>query len=256
MTLNLEHIVAALMFVGVRVSGLVLFAPFLGSASVPVRVKVGIVLALTALLYPALATQMPPHLDALNWPRVLAGEMTIGIILGIALNLVFDGAQLAGQILGVQMGFSLVNIIDPQTQVDTPVLSLFHQMITLLIFLQLDVHHWIIRGVARSFEYLPAGTALVTPAVTEHLTRAAGAVWLIGLQIAAPALIATMLADVALGFLGKASPQLPVLFLGLSIKSVLGMLVMIGTLALWPSVFERYFSAAVNQGERILHLAR
>ena len=62
---------------------------------------------------------------------------------------------MAGQILGFQLGYSLVNVIDPQTQVDTPVLSVFHQAVVLLLFLQLGVHRWLLRGLAKSFEYLP-----------------------------------------------------------------------------------------------------
>jgi len=81
-------------------------------------------------------------------------------------------------------------------------------------------------------------------------------VWLVGLQIAAPVVVATLLADLALGFMGKVSPQLPVLFFGLSIKTLLGMAVLVGTLALWPRIFEKQFTLAIATGERLLHLAR
>ncbi len=93
-------------------------------------------------------------------------------------------------------------------------LAVFSQTIAMLIFLQLDVHHWLVRALAASFAYLPAGAARHRR-LTRQLLHAAGGIWLAGVQIAAPVLAATLVADMVLGFLGKASPQLPVLFLGL-----------------------------------------
>ena len=167
-----------------------------------------------------------------------------------------EAVQLAGQILGVQMGFSLVNIIDPQTQVDTPVLAIFHQLVTLLLFLQMNVHHWLLRGLARSFAYLPAGSLTGSLVSAQFLLRSAGGIFLAGVQIAAPALAATLIADIMLGFLGKASPNLPVLFLGLSVKSVLGLVVIMAALAAWPRVLEKHFMEAIGLGEQLLHLVK
>jgi flagellar biosynthetic protein FliR len=243
------------MFVGVRIGMLMVFAPFFASLAISARVKAGLTVALTALLYPVYA---PRTLDfnGLNWCRVVAGEVMVGLILGLTLSFVFEGAALAGQILGFQIGYSLVNVIDPQTQVDTPVLSIFHQSVVLLLFLQLGVHHWLLRGLAKSFEYLPPGVAGATPAATKELLHAAGAMLVVAVQIAAPALVATLLADIALGLIGKASPQLPVLFMGLSIKALVGFLVLAGALRYWPVLMERYFLRALQTMEHLLRLAR
>jgi flagellar biosynthetic protein FliR len=88
------------------------------------------------------------------------------------------------------------------------------------------------------------------------LLHAAGGIFLAGVQIAAPGLVATLVADVALGFLGKASPQLPVLFIGLAVKNLLGLAMLIGILAYWPQSFSGRFAQSVALGERLLHLAR
>ena len=252
---GLERVIAQAVFVGVRIGMLMVFAPFFGSLGVPARVKAGLTVALTALLYPVYA----PHaldLSGLNWCRVVAGEVILGLILGLTLTFVFEGAELAGQILGFQIGYSLVNVIDPQTQVDTPVLSIFHQAVVLLLFLQLGVHRWLLRGLAKSFEYMPPGVASPTPAATAELLHAAAAMLVIAVQIAAPALVATLLADIVLGLIGKASPQLPVLFMGLSVKALVGFLVLAGSLRYWPVLMERYFLRALQTMEHLLHLAR
>jgi flagellar biosynthetic protein FliR len=252
---GLERVIAQAVFVGVRIGMLMVFAPFFSSMGIPARVKAGLTVAITALLYPVYAPRAFDF-NGLNWCRVVAGEVMVGLILGLTLSFVFEGAELAGQILGFQLGYSLVNVIDPQTQVDTPVLAIFHKAVVLLLFLQLDVHHWLLRGLAKSFEYLPPGGASATPAATEELLHAAGAMLVVAVQIAAPTLVATMLADLALGLIGKASPQLPILFMGLSVKALVGFLVLAGALRYWPALMERYFFRALQTMEHLLHLAR
>ena len=171
-------------------------------------------------------------------------------------DIIITSTGSAGQILGVQIGYSLANVFDPQTQADTPVLSEFHRMAALLIFLQLDVHHWLLRSLVRSFVYLPPGGALATLALAGGLLHAAGGIFLAGVQIAAPSLVATLIADMALGFLGKASPQLPVLFIGLAVKNLVGLTVLLVAMAYWPRMFSQQFANAIRLGERLLHLAR
>jgi flagellar biosynthetic protein FliR len=251
----MEQVIAQAVFVGVRVGMLMVFAPFFGSLGIPARVKAGLTVALTALLYPVYAPRAF-DLNRLDWCRVVAGEVIVGLLLGLTLTFVVEGAELAGQILGFQLGYSLVNVIDPQTQVDTPVLSIFHQCVVVLLFLQLGVHHWLLRGLAKSFEYLPPGVASATPAATGELLHAAGAMLVIAVQIAAPALGATLLADIVLGLISKASTQLPVLFIGLSVKALVGFLVLAGSLRYWPALMDRYFLRALQTMEHLLHLAR
>jgi len=131
-----------------------LFAPFFGSSAIPARVKAGLVMALTLLLFPVVGQHIGPY-SLIDWPIVVFREFLLGAGMGIATNLVFDAALLAGQIVGMQMGYSLVNLLDPQTQVDTTVMAVFYQSFVMLIFLQLDVHYWLLRAIGDSFLYLP-----------------------------------------------------------------------------------------------------
>jgi flagellar biosynthetic protein FliR len=248
-------IIAALLTIGVRLSGLMLFAPFFGSAVIPPRIKAVLVLALTALLYPAVSRDFAaPSLD--HWPFLVFTEFLIGAGMGIATNLVFEAVQMSGQILGVQMGYSLVNILDPQSQVDTTVVAVFYQSIVMLLFLRMDVHLWLLRAVGNSYSYLPPGTAHLNGLFTLGVLRVVGDLFGVGIQIAAPVMSATLAADVVLGLLGKASPQMPLMLLGPAIKSLLGLTVLIATLRYWPDLFRRLFMDAMLNGDRLLHLAR
>ena len=251
----LEGILAHVLPIGLRAGGLMTFSPFFGSDVVPARVKAGFTLALTAMLYNVIPVAAAP-LDPANWARLVISEAIVGLMMGLSVQLVFEGVQIAGQLAGAQLGFSLAAIIDPQTNVETPVMSVFHQMIALLIFLQLNVHYWILRALVKSFEYLPVGTGIVTLAATREMFRAAGGMWLIGVQIAAPIMLATMLVDITVGFLSKAAPQLPALSIGISAKSLIGYAVLAVSVALWPGLLEKQFTNALGWTERLLHLAQ
>lgn len=254
MNISLIQIFGALLTISVRLTGMMLFAPFFGSMVIPTRVKAMMVLALTAMLYPMTAAKMP-HLEISQWPMMIFSELLIGIAFGVVTNIVFDGVQMAGQILSVQMGYSLVNILDPQTQVESTVVATFHQMLAMLIFLRLNVHLWILRALARSFDYLPPSSGHIGGEFLAEALHGGAAVFSIGIQIAAPVLSATLLADVALGLLGKASPQLPLMLLGPAVKSILGILILISALKYWPDMFQHLFLDSVQQADHLLHLA-
>jgi len=246
-------IISGLLTVGVRLSGLFLFAPFFGSAVIPMRIKAILVLVISVVLFPVVGHDLAPR-PLSSWPFLVFTEFLIGAGIGIATNLVFEAAQLGGQVLGIQMGYSLVNILDPQSQVETPVISLFYQSIVMLLFLRMDVHYWLLRAVGNSYSYLPPGSAHINGLFTTALFRIAGDIFGLGVQIAAPVLSATLAADVVLGLLGKASPQMPLMLLGPAVKSLLGVGILIATLKYWPDLFGRLFLGAMNNTDRLLHL--
>lgn len=253
-SLSLMQMLVALLTIGTRITGLMLFAPFYGSAAIPARIKAMLVLAMTVLLYPMVAPQIPV-MSMGQWPMVAFSELLIGVSMGVATNLVFDGVQMAGQVLSIQMGYSLVNLLDPQTLVDSTVMALFHQTIAMLIFLRLDVHLWLLRAIGASFNYLPPGPVHLSSAFTLATLNAAASVFEIGIRIAAPVLSATLLADIVLGLLGKASPQLPLMLLGPAVKSLLGLTVLVAALKYWPDIFQRLFVDSMTLSDRLLRLA-
>src|SRR5260370_4771562 len=207
MTISLVQIFGALLTIGVRLSGMMLFAPFFGSVVIPPRVKAVLVLAMTALLYPMISAKIP-QMSISQWPMMVFSELLIGVALGVATNIVFDGVQMAGQVLSVQMGYSLVNILDPQTPVDSTVVAMFHQTIAMLIFLRLNVHFWILRALARSFDYLPPATGHFAAAFTTAAVQAAGALFTLFVPVSVPVLSPPPFCYLALRPSGKDSPAI------------------------------------------------
>lgn len=255
MELDLSNLLQPLMLVGLRVSGLFLFAPVFGSAVLPMKLKAVLVIAVTAVLAPIVSTQMHP-VQLQQWPLVVVHETIVGMAMGLSANLVFDAIQMAGQVLSVQMGYSLASLFDPQTQAESTVMAMFHQTIATLIFLGLNIHHALLRLLAGSFDYLPAETARLSPAFVISTLKLATSVFSLGVQIAAPVLAATMVADVVIGLLGKASPQMPLILLGPAVKSVLGAAVLLGVIRYWPEFLQRGFQHSIAYTEQLLHLAR
>ena len=143
---GLEEVLLHAMPILLRVAGIMTFAPFFGGAAISPRLKAVFTLVLTVLLYPVCnpgAASGAPQ----TWVAIVLSETVLGLGMGLCLQFIVEAAQLAGQVAGFQFSFSLVNVIDPQSNVDTTVLSIFHQLIALLLFLQFDVHHWVLRGV-------------------------------------------------------------------------------------------------------------
>ncbi|HUZ94102.1 MAG TPA: flagellar biosynthetic protein FliR [Edaphobacter sp.] len=253
-TIPLVAIITALLTAGVRLSGLMLFAPFFGSAVIPARIKAILVLAMTILLLPTVGRHI--EFEPLSaWPRLIAIEFLIGVGMGIATNLIFEAVQFSGEIVGIQMGYSLVTLLDPQTKANSSVMQLFYQSIVMLLFLRMDIHYWLLRAIGNSFLDLPPGSAHFNGPFAGEIARIVGTIFGLGMQIAAPVLAATLAADVVLGLLGKASPQMPVMLLGPAVKSVLGIFVLSATLIYWPDLFRRLFINSISRVDHLFHLA-
>lgn len=240
---------------GIRLGGLMTFAPFLGSASIPWKVKSGLTVVLTALLLPAYSSRLPQTMPQ-NWAAAIGGELMIGLGMGLTLELVFEGGRFAGQLLGFQFGYSLVNVIDPQSQVEITVLNFFHYTMLLLIFLQGDVHHWLFRLLVQSFDTVKPGTVIVSAQAVSTLVHGAGHVFLLGLQLAAPALVVTLMTDIALAFMAKASPQIPVLSVGLPAKMLSGYAAIWSSVVFWPALAHKWFYGAVLSTEQLFRVMR
>jgi flagellar biosynthesis protein FliR len=253
----MEAFVSHALLVALRIGGLMTFAPFFGNSSLPNTVKAALALGFTALLLPLYATAPAPVTTGIaGWMVMALGEAMIGLLMGITTQFVFDGMEIAGQVVSVQFGFSLANIIDPNSLVEVTVLSTLNTLVALLIFMQLGVHRWLLRATAMSFEMIPPGSLVSMRLPVDGVIKAAAAMWLVGAEIAFPVLLATMLADFTLGFVSKAAPQFPALLFGISLKVLLGLAVLYGVVGFWPRLLGRYFYQALTTLEHLLTVTR
>ena len=243
----------AVVLVLIRISGLMVFAPIFSSLAIPPQVKIGFTIALTALLAPIATLHGGGHL-ALGFPAV-AGELGVGLIFGISLRLLNEMIGMAGVLLGFQMSFSLVNVLDPNSPVETPVLSQMLSLIGLLILFADGLDRTMLSALLRTFVVVPAGMAVVPGRTGAILLSMMGGVFLSAVQLAAPVIAATVMVDVTSALMGRLAPQLPVLFVGLPVKSLVGYGVLIGALGIWPRYIEARFDALLNAAMQMVMAA-
>ena len=234
----------------VRVSGVVAFAQFFSSTALPIRVKAVFVGAVALLLAPLVAA-LPGAQVSIGFSALL-GELAVGLVYGLALALLNEMLLFAGQIAGLQFSFSLVNLMDPASSIQTPLMGELFQLMGTLVVIGAGLDRILLASMTRSFRAVPLGTYTVAPASALAIVRAAGGIFLAAVELAAPVLAATMLVEIAVSLLGKLSPQLPVMNLTVPLKTLTGFAILTGSLALWPRFIEARFAGLLDLAERLL----
>ncbi len=216
----------AFLLIFMRVGAMLFVAPVFGGGVVPTQTKVLLSLVLSLVLLPMVRVPsgaLPLDVVPLAWLGV--NELLVGLVMGASLIFLFAAIQYAGQIVDFQMGFSIVNLIDPTQDVQIPVMGFFHFLIATLIFLAMDAHHWIIRALTDSFEIVPLMTAGFSGLVVGNVARAFGDLFVVAMRIAAPAIAVLMLYNAALGIIAKTVPQINLLIVGFPVRIAIGMIV-------------------------------
>jgi flagellar biosynthetic protein FliR len=158
----------------------------------------------------------------------------------------------AGQIVGLQFSFSLVNLLDPASAIQTPLLGELFQLMGTLVVITAGLDRIMLASLVRSFHVAPLGCFALAPASALEIVRAAGGIFLAAVELAAPVLAATLLVEVSVALLGKLSPQLPVMMLTVPMKTLTGFAILTGSLALWPRFIEARFSGLLDLAERLI----
>jgi flagellar biosynthetic protein FliR len=230
----------------------VVFAPFFSSTAIPMRTKAVFVGAVALLLAP-LAVALPQAQAQISISfSALIGELAVGLVYGLSLSLLSEMLLFAGQIAGLQFSFSLVNLMDPASSIQTPLLGDLFQLMGTLVVITAGLDRILLASVVRSLRVVPLGTYALGAPTAIALLRAAAGIFLAALELAAPVLAATMLVEIGVALLGKLSPQLPVMSLTVPLKTLTGFVILIGSLALWPRFIEARFAGLLDMAERLI----
>ncbi|WP_254063832.1 flagellar biosynthetic protein FliR [Granulicella sp. S190] len=247
---NWPQYLAAGVLVMVRLSGLMVFAPVFSSSAIAPRIKAGFVFAMTILLAPAVAAV--PGARAVLDGRGLLGELSVGLIFGISLMLLNEALTFAGTLLGLQFSFSLVNLLDPNSMIETAVLGQMLSWLGVLVIIGTGLDRSLLAAVVRSFSAVPVGQAVMQAKTGVALAMMASGVFLAGVQLAAPVMAAALAVEVTIALVARLSPQLPSLVISVPAKTMVSYVVLIASLAVWPGWIERHFTALLDAAAKML----
>jgi flagellar biosynthetic protein FliR len=230
-----------------RLAGMMLFAPLFGSARVPRRVKGMLVLVLAMGVMGGLKEQVNLPNNTWQLAAAIGGEMAFGLAMGMILSLVFIAAQWAGEMIGQQMGLNLASVFDPQFGGQGSVLGDMYFMLTLVVFLTVGGHRSMLQGVRDSFQQLPLLTVGIDRPLFDTLAGLLGGATVLAVRLAAPMLVTMLVVDLVLGLIGKSMPQMNVMSAGLTLRSVVGMVIVIAGLALTSAVIRDSVKESMRQ---------
>lgn len=218
-----------------RVGGLVTFAPFWGHGAIAPRVRALLALMLAFCVTPLVTPRIPtPPAELTGLTLILIGEALIGCALGFVGRLVLSALTVAAEMITFQLGLSLASTIDPATHARTTALGTFAQMIGLMVLLAADGHHWFLLATGRSFDLHTPSLPQMTPLLVQLLVRLSADAFNIGVALAAPVIIALLLAEFALAVAGRVAPQLQIFLLGFPVKIAVGLWIIGATLYFLP----------------------
>lgn len=235
----------------VRVGGIFTIAPVFGNANVSPIVRVGMA-GILAFVFLPMAHYDASHLEILSLLLIVAKEALVGVVMGFFASMMFTAIQMAGAFIDLQIGLGFANVVDPMMKEHNAVIGQLYNLVATLLFLALNGHHLMIRGLADSFSVLPLGHVILSPQTTAGLLQVIAIVFIAALKIAAPVVGAIFLTDVSLGILARTVPQLNVFVVGLPAKLAVGLLAVIAVLPMTSAVMSHLFGGLEHDLVRLL----
>lgn len=239
-----------------RTTAWVAICPPFNSPALPRRIRVAIATSIAFVLAPHIAEASeaaagggPISLALGPFVMSLLAQIIAGLALGFAVFILFSAIQAAGDLMDLQVGFSLGQVIDPLSGVSAAPIGRFHQLLALVIVFAINGHVLVVQGFLRSVEAVPLGQVDLA-ALGSELSDLLVMFMAATLEIGLPVLAALFCTEVALGLLGKAAPQLNILVIGFAAKTVVALFLLGVTLVLLPEATESLLGRAMTSVAR------
>lgn len=233
-----------------RVLAVFTSAPVLSSRAFPLRAKI----ALAFFIALAAQASMPerPIID-LNGPLALGTavqQVVIGLAIGFAVRLVFAAFELAGQVVGFQMGLGFAAFFDPASSAQSSAMGRFYANLAALLFLASNGHLLVIMAVVNSFVAFPVDQSILTVLSSMHLQTLGSELFSSAFWIALPVIAVLMFANLALGIVSRVAPQMNIYAIGFPVTLAVGLIGVAATLPLLEQPFSSLMTFTLEQFSR------
>lgn len=241
------------LYVFVRTSGVFLISPFFSSQNIPNGLKVGLVTSMSFLL--ALVVPIPEVMGN-SLLILIIQELMVGLIIGFIGYLFFTSFYVMGQIIDMKIGFAMVNVIDPQSKVQVPLMGNFYYTIAFLLLLGVNGHHMIISALVDSYEFIPIGSFVFDENMLNLIISGLVKAFEIGFKLSTPIVACIFLTDLILGVMARTIPQMNVFVVGMPLKLLVGLLVIIIGMSSFVGATEKIFDIIVNDLYKFLRMGQ
>ena len=228
-TLLQDHAAVFLLML-TRCSGIFLIAPFFGSLNIPVQFRAAAAFLFAVVLFPvvdALGIVAAPS-TMLAYGVAVLSELFIGWLIGFVAYVCFSAIHMAGKVMDMQVGFAVVNVMDPTSGQQIPLIGSFLYNLGIIVFLVTNGHHMIITALAESFRMVPILTMQPNLSLSMIIVNFVNGIFLTGMKVAMPVTFAILLVNVALGILARTMPQMNIFVVGIPMQLMIG----VGVLAM------------------------
>ncbi len=229
-----------------RILALIASAPVLGNQQFPLTAKIGLGVLLTMLVAPTLSAPPDVSPGSAYGMLLLAREILIGIGMGLAIRVVFVAVNMAGDMIGLQMGLGFAQFYDPQSSAQVPVVGQFLGLLATLVFLSVNGHLLMIATLVESFQNVPPEATLSLAAGSMALVQWGSMIIQAAVQLSLPLIAVLLITNSALAVLTRASPQLNIFAIGFPITLGVGFIALLLVLPYMVPGFERLFEQGLQ----------
>lgn len=233
----------ALILIFVRMLTFFIVVPIFFPKGFPDTAKVATSLVIAYLLLPGINYSTLNITNNYTLISYVACETVTGLTLGYITNLCFFSIRMAGQIIDQQVGFSMVNEFDPNSNSNVTLVEQLMYWSSVILFFSIDGHHMLIEALIESFNSINLGKFILSGDSFNLIFTAFVQFFSIGLKIAIPIMLIILIVDITLGLIGRTVPQLNVMILGLPIKILVGLFSFTILLPFFMNIFVSNFES-------------
>ncbi|SHJ43633.1 flagellar biosynthetic protein FliR [Tepidibacter formicigenes] len=225
-----------------RCIGLFIASPVFGRKNLPNIFKLGFSMILAYIILPYISASNLSDIPFLQLLFLAIKELIIGLIIGFIAFVIFSIFFLAGSFIDRDLGFSMANVLDPQYGSQVSISGNFIYILSTLIFLILNGHHYLIRGMINSFYLLPVNSLIkVNDNFFILIIKLLDYIFIYSLKIAIPVIISIFLTNLILGVLARTMPQMNVFVVGMPLKIIFGLAIMSITFPYYIPIIKTIF---------------